>query len=457
MRTRIIPLMMLIGLILCHTGPTLAQDSVQTEPISLTTAIEMALKNNSEYRLSLHEQKIAREKVNEVWGTIFPSLESEAALIRQYAEMGLLSTSEGQYDIKVVQVKFGFNPGSFYHSLRASKTGYRAAVEKSRRIRNNLIYNTIKSYFNIILSKEAIDLRKSAIIFLDENLKNVENQYKTGSVPRYDLLQAKVKLQSQEPYLIEARNNHKLAIDFFNYTLGVEGSRYTADAGTLAHPENPGEKGSTEERIDVLTRDAMKNRPEILLLKMKREGAEDARGAYRSMYLWPVFTAGGAYGFNKNLVTKSNLSSILGDRDWQQNWQVRIAATYRWGALLPMDTYKVKERQEELAMKKAEMELDRLNRAIAISIKSSYYNLVSSYERILAHRESVETATEGLRIARESSRAGVIKNSDLLAAQFALTKAKIGYINAVNKYYLSLASLQKETGVENYQMLMQGE
>jgi len=52
-----------------------------------------------------------------------------------------------------------------------------------------------------------------------------------------------------------------------------------------------------------------------------------------------------------------------------------------------------------------------------------------------------------MRIARESYRAGVIKNAELAGAQVALTQAQAGYLNAVNAYYQSLAKLRREIGV----------
>jgi len=91
----------------------------------------------------------------------------------------------------------------------------------------------------------------------------------------------------------------------------------------------------------------------------------------------------------------------------------------------------------------------KLKRLIAININSGYSKLLTSYLTILSQKESVETAAEGVRIARESFRAGVIKNSELLTSELALTSAKTGYINSINSYYTALAELKKETGLND--------
>lgn len=152
-----------------------------------------------------------------------------------------------------------------------------------------------------------------------------------------------------------------------------------------------------------------------------------------------------------------DLSRIAGSGKWQPNWQVRVAATYRWGSLIPVDSIRAQEREARERMKEAEEEISKVKRLISISIKSSYSSLLTSQQTIYSHKSNVEKAKEGLRIARESYRAGVIKNSELFGAQVSLTQAQAGYINAINTYYQSLAKLRKDIGVEDESIIFGGE
>src|SRR3990172_2144581 len=194
-----------------HPGGLIAKQELKK--IGLAEAISLARKNNFDYKIARHKQKADAEKVNEAWGMLYPVIESEAAMVRQGADSGFLSLTDGQYDIKIVQVRFGLNPGMFYNTLQMSRKGYVVSTEEVKRVVSEIEYNVIESYFNLILAGEMISLRKDTIKLLKENLKDVENMYKTGSVPRYDLLQAQVQLKSQEPLLLEAENQHRLALD----------------------------------------------------------------------------------------------------------------------------------------------------------------------------------------------------------------------------------------------------
>jgi len=450
-----------------HPGGLIAKQELKK--IGLAEAISLARKNNFDYKIARHKQKADAEKVKRGLVMLYPVIESEAAMVRQGADSGFLSLTDGQYDIKIVQVRFGLNPGMFYNTLQMSRKGYVVSTEEVKRVVSEIEYNVIESYFNLILAGEMISLRKDTIKLLKENLKDVENMYKTGSVPRYDLLQAQVQLKSQEPLLLEAENQHRLALDMLNYQLGLDNQVYTAD-GSIIEKEN---YRIAENDVDAFLARvggiALKNRPEVLQLKMKKEIQGHRANINSSYYLWPTFSVGGYYGYNKGLPNVSevfiptpagpgymDLSRIAGNGAWQPNWQVRIAATYRWGSLIPVDSTRAQEREAKIMAEEAEEELNKVKRLLTISIKSSYSNLLTSYQTIYSHKENVQKALEGLRIARESFRAGVIKNSDLLAAQVQLIQARTGYINAINTYYQSLAKLRKEIGVEDEGVILGG-
>jgi outer membrane protein len=437
--------------------------------ISLADAVRLAKKNNHDYKIARFKQRADAEKVNEAWGMLYPSLESQASLVRQGADSGFLSLTDGQYDIKIVQVRFGLNPGIFYHTLQMSRKGYIVSTEEVKRVESDIEYSVIESYFNLLLAEETISLRKDTIRMLQENLKDVENMYKTGSVPRYDLLQAQVLLKSQEPLLLEAKNQHRLAVDMLNYQLGLDGQVFTADRSIIEKDNFKIAEHDVDSFVARVGATALRNRPEVIQLKMKKEIERHRANINSSYYLWPTITVGGYYGYNKGLPNVSdvfiptpagpgylNLSRIAGNGAWQPNWQVQIAATYRWGSLIPIDSTRAQEREAKIMMEEAGEELNKVTRLLTISIKSSYSNLLTAYQTIYSHKENVQKAQEGLRIARESFRAGVIKNSDLLAAQVQLIQAKTGYINSINTYYLSLAQLRKEIGVEDEAIILGG-
>ncbi len=424
--------------------------------LDVERSVATALKNNREYRRALHSLQAAKEKVNAAWGALMPLLESEASLLRQGAESGFMSLSDGQYDLKLLQLRFGINPGAFYHTLQMSRKNHIAAAEELRRIKGLVEYNVIKAYFDCILAGEIEKMRRDSLSVYSENLKDVRNLYRTGSVPKFDFLQAQVQVKSLEPQVLEAESARSLAIDMYNYHLGYDARKHVPDEGVLKSAfRTPAE--NAEAAVERLKALALKHRPEVVQVEMKREAAHHRREAGASMYLWPTFTVMGYYGKTKNMPNEidtglppgpftPDFSQITGSDNWQTAWQVRVAATYRWGALIPTDPVKASVREEEEQLKRAQEELADIKQLVGVSIRSSYSKLLTSSMTIQSQKENVSLAEEGLRIARESYRAGIIKNSELIAAEYALTAAKAGHVNAIYNYHVALAELRREIG-----------
>ncbi len=443
---------------------------LHAEPASLSVddAVKIALQGNYDYKIAELRLRQAEENVNAVWGQLMPVLESEASVVRQYAENGSMSLSDGQSDIKFVQMKFGINPGIFYNSLQASRKSYSISKEEVRRIKSEVEYDVIKSYFDILLADETIGLRQESLDVLKANLKDVQNMYGTGAVPKFEVLQAKVQMMSQEPDLFRAQSGSRVALEAFNHTLGAERNSYTAKRDVLNGEVRAVVCNDPDKKIENLTSVALKNRPEVIQIQKKIEAAGHSGDVYASYYLWPSFSVGGYYGMtklapneiNSTISTpfgpiKPDFSSISGTDEWQNTWQVRVAATYRWGALFPTDSVRAQERDERLRVKEGEQEMNRLRSAISVSINNSYSMLLAAYMTINSQKENVKTAEEGLRIARESYRAGVIKNSDLLNSELMLRAARMSYINALYTYYVALAELKKEIGTEDENIILE--
>jgi outer membrane protein TolC len=373
---------------------------------------------------------------------LLPELSSEAAYVNQKQNFGFMTLDDQQYDLRFVQFQFEVNPGAFYHSLRRSHKACSIAKKELLSIKKDVKFDVIKSYFDVILAREMVKLRESSLAVLRRNLKDVERLYQTGSVPRFELLQARVRVKSTEPKLLEARNELRKALDMFNFHLGEDENRYTTRKyeEVLDRVREPAGREVRERLIDT----AIRNRPEVLQLQLREEELNQARWGLRSSYIWPTFTVSGSYG----MTYRDGTYGMNTVKEWDDNWQVRVAATYRWGTLIPIHRERNEERKQKLRMGETRERIDQIKRRTSILVRSSYGDLASSYETIQSQKQNVQTAEEGLRIARESYRNGVIKNADLLDAELSLREARSGFIQALYRYYVNRAKLERHTGTD---------
>lgn len=436
------------------------------EKLSPADAIAKALQNNHDITIARLGESSAREDVNKAWKQLMPILESQAAVTRQGAESGYMSLSDGQYDLKVVQARVAINPGAFNSRLKLAVNSEVMAREKTRATRLKVESETIKAYFNVLLAGEMIELRRDSLIALEANLRDLQNLYRNGKVARYELLQAEVEVGNAKPLLFEARQNYSVAIDNFNYVIGTEERVFTADGAVLESRISGITADNFDAEVERLTEIALTNSPALVEVRLTEEISKNRKELQSSYYLWPTFSLSTSWGYTKLMpndvdvsipgaVVQPDFSAITGDDNWQNSWQVRAAATYRWGALTPLDSVRSDEKKEAIALLEKEEIARKLKKGIQIAVRSSYSQLVTAVQSIESQKKTIETAREGVRIVRASYKAGVAKNSELLNAELALTNARTAYINALYRYYTAIARLKYDLGVEDESVIFQ--
>ena len=434
--------------------------------ITLNEAVSTAVTQNRDLAAAGKRAEQTKEKVTQAWGSLLPVIESQGSASRQYAESGIQALSDGAYDIRAVQVTFGVNPGALYHAVKIASEENAAVREEIRRVRYQVTSDVIQSYFSIVRARQILAIRKDSLSQLQSNYRDVSNLYKNGSVSRFDLLQAEVQMKSAEPLVLEAETILAVSLDAFNLTLGAQSGTY--EPVTKAEKSPAIRLPADDAKILAsLTQSAMKNRPEIVQLDLRRQQTGHIAAAQESLWLWPTFSIGGNYGWNRSLANSPSiqgnpamagaLSSVFGGDSWQNTWQIRAAATYRWDTLLPFSTQHAKKREADAAAEELRITLAQIKQGVEVAVRKDYYSFKTALLTISARTENIVTAEEGLRIARESYKEGIVRNSELLSAESALTAARGAYTDALYTCYASMANLQRDTGVDSLPIFFEEE
>jgi outer membrane protein len=445
--------------ILAFSVPALSADTGAGKTITPEDAVDIALSSNRNVAAARIRLESANKRANQAWGDLMPSIESSASASRQGAENGFASLSDGSNDVRVIQASLFVNPGVVYNSIKSASYEKAYAKEDLRRAEFQAGADAIRAYFSVIRAKEMVRTRKDSLSYLKTNYNDVQNLFRNGSVPKYELLQAEIQLRNAEPLLLDAMNAETSSYDYLNLALGTEKASYGFPEGPVTAPEL---KDSGDDAVtDALINEALRNRPEVIMMTIREQQSKHSVSAQKSMYLWPTFFLQGNYGFTQNLIKDQSYSSsnpqaaaimsqilpkVAGDDEWQKTWQVKLGATFRWNGYLPFDKNSQKEEEEQLKSDEIAVNIAQIKHAVATSVKRNYLSLKTSRQTIDVKLSTIATAEEGLRIARESYRAGIIKNSELLSAEASLSSARASYIDSIYTFYVSLAELRNETG-----------
>ncbi len=442
------------------------------EMIGLEKAISLALENNNRYKIAREKIHESRLRVREAWGRLWPEIGSDATVTWFGADKGILSMSNGLYDIKFVKAAIAVNPGTFYNSLRASQDGNVIAVNDEKRIRLDTTATTIRLYYRILLAAEIIKMRIDSINALDEHLRVVTAGYKIGTFTRLDYLRGKVAAANEKTRLINARNEYLSAMAALNIHLGRDiDSPLDLDEGAIAVRDGEEDaiikwtEGERKEKLGAMTAEALKNRPEIIQLTSRKQSLIHGARAGESIYIWPTLFAGANYGMNmvmeKDTAPAStgdvhadyalyHIGKVLEPSGWNKNWNVAMGATYRWGGLLPFDPAHARSDQLRSQAKQTDLEMDDFVRNVRLDIQQGLLKLISASNAITSQKDNIESAEESLKVAIVQFKNGIIDNTKFLESNVELSNAKTLYIQAIYDLQLSKAELNRSVGYDYF-------
>ncbi len=345
--------------------------------------------------------------------------------------------SDIAYNIKVTGSQLIFN----YSTFRAIRGTFFQRDSSYFALRNTVdqTISTVKTqFYQVVVNRELIVVQEESVRLLESQLKDQQNRFEAGTVPRFNVLQAQVQLSNQIPNLIAARNNYRISILQLAKTLGID---FNPTRGLAAPLRVVGELTYIPRKVDLLAaiEEGKRNRP---FLKQQRANVlnqiEQVHVAIGSWLPNVNATGGGEWlssqfnpGFFEN-VSKGWLTTVTGS--WPI-WDSGMA----WGKI----------QEQRAVLSEQEITYDDDVRQVELEIQQAASNLSQNRELIQATEKNVEQADEAVRLAKARLDAGAGTQLDVLNAQVQLTTAQSTRLQALFGYISSLAEFDRATGAQS--------
>ena len=117
--------------------------------------------------------------------------------------------SDVSYSISVLGTQLIFN-GTSWPQIRGTFFQRDSAYFAFRNILDQLIATVKTQFYQIVVNRELITVNEQSVHLLESQLKDQQNRFEAGTVPRFNVLQAEVALYNQIPLLITAQNNYRI-------------------------------------------------------------------------------------------------------------------------------------------------------------------------------------------------------------------------------------------------------
>ena len=344
--------------------------------------------------------------------------------------------SDIAYNVKVTGSQLVFNYSTF-RAIRGTFFQRDSAYFALRNTVDQTIANVKTQFYQVIVNRELIVVQEESVNLLESQLKDQQNRFEAGTVPRFNVLQAQVQLYNQIPQLIAARNAYRISVLQLAKTLGLD---FNPARGNAAPLRAVGHITYIPRKIDLLAaiEEGKRNRPFLKQARANVLNAIEQVHVAIGSWLPTVNTNGGgewlSSEFNSSFgdVSKGWLTTVTGS--WPI-WDSGMA----WGKI----------KQQRALLSESEITYDDDVRQVELEIQQAVSNLAQNQESIQATEKNLETAAEAVRLAKARLDAGAGTQLDVLNAQVQLTTAQSTNLQALFGYNSSLAELNRVTGMQS--------
>src|SRR6266446_2996002 len=140
--------------------------------------------------------------------------------------------SDISYAISVTGTQLIFN-GTTFNQIRGTFFQRDSAYFAFRNVLDSLIATVKTQFYQIIVNRDLVKVNEENVRLLEAQLKDQQNRFEAGTVPRFNVLQADVQLHNQIPQLITAENNLRISKLQLAKTLGLDFQRRRGESPPL--------------------------------------------------------------------------------------------------------------------------------------------------------------------------------------------------------------------------------
>jgi outer membrane protein len=270
----------------------------------------------------------------------------------------------------------------------------RAAAALSQQVR----LAVAERYIGVLRAESAAAVADSNVASLAAHVREVEDMFQAGSVPRNDYLAASVSLADAEQRRLQAQNTLAVAQASYNRALG----RSLDESFELEAELPPVDSRIGRQNVEALTGLALVQREELKRLQAAAD-ALTAHAESASAAAGPQFSLTGGYQWFEN--------EFLTRDDY---WMLGIGV--EWSLF---DGGRARNRAHALSFQSEAFKRQRrdLQSLIALDVRQAWLTRDESERRVTVTERALHQAEENLRVTRDRYRNGEGANSDVLDAE----------------------------------------
>ena len=436
--------LMLLTLLITSVLEVPAQ-SILPPRLALKDAIEKALENNPQTKVSDSRLKIAELKIQEARTGRKPFVQFSQSAIRSnnpvfvfgsLLEQGRFGPSNFAIDslnnpsglTNLRSLVSGSMPLFDQHQTKArvdqAMTAKSQVELRAEGTRQQLRFDVLRNFYGVVLGKEMLKVSNEAVRSAEANRKKTRNMVDVGMTTDADFLAAEVEVANAGQQKLEAESALIVSSSALNLLLGDKPEVEREFVGDLQEKYFPADE---QNELILL---AFANRPDYVSSELAIKNSQKQTKAVKDLKL-PRVDAFGNFGYSSPYITNGSTDYTVG-----------VSLSYT----LFDAGRKARNEQAVEAETLAESEKNLLANQISLEVVRAFQSHKTAKAKIQVSIKSIAQAEEARRIVQDRYRFGLTTFNEVIRAESALVRAKHNLLTARYDYFVSYASLLLATG-----------
>ena len=426
---------------LAATTPRGVGAQQQEATVTLSDAIELALRVQPAVVQALGDVRVAEAGKREALGNWLPTITSNASASR--------SSSNRWNDATQSFVSSTVNGNTYSGGLTASMRlfdGLRRPAQSRAATadlvsadaslvsaRFDVVLQTKQAFYNAVAGQELVGVSETRIRRAEQQLNVSRDRLAAGSATRSDTLRSMVELGNAQLQLLNAQTQLANAKASLARLIGYDGPIQVVAESAL---------------LDAAPLDTIGIRQEVLsaapsvLSAEAAVGAANAQVAVTRAQYFPTVTASYSPSWSSSPRVDASGNTI---RPWQNSWSLRLSVNWSIfnGFTRETGTARVGAQRDA-----ARARVDDARRLASAQVTQALANIESASARMGIAASSLVAAEEDLRVQQERYRLGASTIVDVLTTQVNLDQAAVDQVQARLDYLVARAQLESLLGRE---------
>ena len=366
-----------------------------------TWDLQRCITHAIEHNLSIKQKEAARNQseveLNTAQWSRMPNLNGNIGQSFNFGRALQADNTYGNRNTRNTNFSLGTNIPLFTgmqipNSIALSKLNLKAATEDLAKAKEDISLQVASYFLQVLFNEELAKIARNQVALSQEQLDRKIAFFRNGKASEAEVLEAKSRLAQDQLSLVQAENNHQLALLDLSQMLELP----SPENFRISVPDIDDFTANLSMPEEVYAQ-AMMNKPAIKAAQYRLQGAEKSIKIAQSGY-YPQLSFGA--GIGTNYYHLSGIENAPFSTQWDQNMNKYL----QFSLSIPIfNRFQTRNRVKSARIQHTALswQLEESKKALYKEIQQAYYNALAAESKYKSSQSANESAEASFRLMSE--------------------------------------------------------